>query len=407
MVVWSALILFWIFAVALLLATYRRPLLAYWREPVLRCPVVILESDDWGAGPTEQAAALRHLREILSAIKDEAEHPAVMTLGVVLGVVDTVLMKADQNAGYHRRDLTCSDYAEILAELRAGFDSDVFAPQLHGLEHYWPAALLRVARNDSRVRDWLSADEQRTEALPDALQSRWIDGAQLPSRALVAEEVEVAVSEEAVLFEKLFCQLPRVAVPNTFVWTADVEQAWAAVGVRFVVTPGVRYGSRDQEGRLVGDHTGLLNGQQSAEGITYVVRDVYFEPTRGHTPQQAVAEICARTAMGRPALVETHRFNYLGAQAEANFAALQALLDLVLLQLPHLRFMSTQTLGEALLAPDTDMVERQFAERWVVWVRRAQSLPRFGKLARWTGLALLLWLAATVIRGFALGWRAA
>ncbi len=52
-------LLAWLLVNALLLAVYRRELWRLWREPVLRLPILIIESDDWGAGPLAQAVALR------------------------------------------------------------------------------------------------------------------------------------------------------------------------------------------------------------------------------------------------------------------------------------------------------------------------------------------------------------
>ena len=43
------------------LLAFAGPLVARWREPVLRHPVLAIESDDWGAGPPAQAAALARL----------------------------------------------------------------------------------------------------------------------------------------------------------------------------------------------------------------------------------------------------------------------------------------------------------------------------------------------------------
>ncbi len=54
---------------------------------------------------------------------------------------------------------------------------------LHGIEHYWPGCLMHAAATDERIRDWLTGTPfPRTEALPSALQSRWIDVTRLPSR---------------------------------------------------------------------------------------------------------------------------------------------------------------------------------------------------------------------------------
>ena len=41
-----------------------------WREPVLKRPVLIIESDDWGAGPVEQAAAIKQISHILEKFSD-------------------------------------------------------------------------------------------------------------------------------------------------------------------------------------------------------------------------------------------------------------------------------------------------------------------------------------------------
>jgi hypothetical protein len=370
-------------------APYAVALCRVWREPMLRQPVLVIESDDWGAGPLEQAVSLLRLREILGAVRDERGHPAVMTLGLVLAIADAQAMRCGKDGSYRRRDLAAPEHATILTAIRGGIDMHVFAPQLHGLEHYWPAALMRAAQADRNVREWLVAAEQYTEALPDALQSRWVDAAELPSQSLNSAETTEAVREEAALFEGIFQASPRVAVPNTFVWTEDTERAWSAVGVLYVVTPGTRYHGRDAAGRLAGDGKILRNGQQSGD-IAYLVRDVYFEPVRGHAPESALAQIQARAALGRPALVESHRYNYLGAAAPASFAALSSLLRLVRERVPGVRFLTTESLGMAMSSNDPELIERRIAVRLEVWVRRALALPRFGKLARLTGLAALL-----------------
>ena len=75
-------------SVALLVAFRRNTLLALWREPMLAWPVVIVESDDWGSGPTSDAARLDELIALLGRFRDRTGHPAVMTIGVVLGQPD-------------------------------------------------------------------------------------------------------------------------------------------------------------------------------------------------------------------------------------------------------------------------------------------------------------------------------
>src|SRR5438034_9331146 len=103
----SAVILWLVASCALLALAYRRTLLAAWREPVLRAPVLILESDDWGYGPLMQAERLDRVAEVLAGFRDASGRQPVATLGVVLGGPDTDRMCANGCRTYHR--LTLAD----------------------------------------------------------------------------------------------------------------------------------------------------------------------------------------------------------------------------------------------------------------------------------------------------------
>ncbi len=87
---------------ALLALVFRKALADAWREPVLRAPVLILESDDWGYGPVEQAQRLEQIAELLAGFRDSGGSHPVMTLGVVLAGPDTGRIRADGCRVYHR-----------------------------------------------------------------------------------------------------------------------------------------------------------------------------------------------------------------------------------------------------------------------------------------------------------------
>lgn len=359
-----------------------------WREPVVETPVLILESDDWGAGPKGDAAVLTELMEILSNFRDADGHPAVMTLGVVLGEADGVAILAHDLREYFRRDLRDIRYGPIVAAIKAGLHERVFALQRHGLEHYWPDALLAWARQDGAARNWLASAESRSEELPSELQSRWVDGSTLPSRSLDPGPIWDAVEAEVRLFEEIFGQAPMVAVPNTFVWSDEVEKAWAATGVRTVVTPGRRYAGRGWEGGLVPIGGRIRNGDPGANGLNYVVRDSYFEPIRGHRAEDLWAALALRARLGRPTLVETHRESYVTGNLDSARQELARALEGALARYPDLRFMSTDELARKLVAsrarPTSSM-----ARRWIYFLRRICAEPALGRILKWSGLGLL------------------
>jgi hypothetical protein len=383
-----AVLLAWLALAAVLLFAWRGHLLALWREPAFRAPILIVESDDWGAGPLAQADALAALAAGLSRHHDAEGRPARMTLGLIL---------ASPNPGMVGR-VTLADIAQrpILEAVLAGRGQGVFAPQLHGMEHFWPDAVRAAAREQPEVRAWLAAPDL-AERLPSPLQSRWTDASRLPSRPHDRLAVEIAVAEETTLYARLFGAPPEVVVPPTFVWTRDVEAAWAAAGVRVIVTPGRRLTARDGAGKPAGVDRDMRNGERGEGDVLYLVRDDYFEPVFGHRPDQALAALARKTALARPCLLETHRSNFLaaaGGDPAAALAALDELYTRALRDFPALRFASCAELGRAIRTGDPAWIEQERRRRFTIWLRRAAVLPRFGKAARRSGLLPLLNLFA-------------
>lgn len=375
------------------LLAFAGPLVARWREPVLRHPVLIVESDDWGAGPLPQADALARLSALLQRIRDRHGRPAVMTLGVVLEVPDGARIAASRFTEYHALTLADERFEAVRVAMQAGIEAGVFVPQLHGQCHYWPAALLAAAQKDIAVRDWLATPEPAaTEALPSPLQSRWVDASDLPSRALPNAAIEQAVAAETAAYRTIFGRLPQVAVATTFIWNDAVEAAWTQSGIDVVITPGQRATCRDAAGQPGCVDASMLSGARSRAGQTYLVRDVYFEPTLGHAPQRLADGLKTRTRQGRACLVETHRFNFLQA-ADASLAALEAGLNAALAACPNVRFLTPLELAHAIEKRDPAWIEGRLRRRLAVWRIRLDEVPRFRRMARLSGLALpLAWL---------------
>jgi hypothetical protein len=389
--------LVWLGMAGSVLFHYRRDLMAIWREPVLRFPVMIIESDDWGAGPVEaQAAALNQLVDVLSCYQDQSGRRPVMTLALVLAVPDGRAIGRDGQ--YQRLLLDDPLFAPVRQAIERGRVAGVFGLQLHGLEHYWPAGLM--ASTDPAVRAWLTAGTPgATEKLPSHLQSRWVDASVLPSRSLDPSTIDAAVREEGELYQRLFGEPPRVAVPPTFVWTEDVERAWVRAGVEFVVTPGLRSTCRNAAGLPDCDSEPLHNNQPGL-GVTYLVRDDYFEPERDHRAERGLSALENKWAQRRPCLLETHRSNFIADDASAarNLTEVDRLYTLVLEHQPDVRFVSTEDLGRGLREEDPAWIEQGFTVRLAAWLERARALSGYWRAARVTGLAWFMKLLAVPLK---------
>lgn len=383
-----AMLLLW----AAILLAFAGPLVARWREPVLKHPVLAIEGDDWGAGPLQQADALRQIRALLQRVHDRSGRPALMTLGVVLEVPDGPRIAADNCTGYHALPLADPRFDGVRVAMADGIAAGVFVPQLHGQCHYWPPALLAAAQTDAGVRAWLASPEPAaTEDLPAHLQSRWVDASTQPSRALDPAEIRQAVVREAADFAAIFGRAPQVAVATTFVWNDVVEAAWAQAGIEAVVTPGSRATCRNAAGAPACVDATMLAGERSLAGPSYLVRDVYFEPALGHAPQRLAEGLAVRARQGRACLVETHRFNFLQA-CDASLAALEAGLNAALATCPELRFVSPLELARAMWLRDPAWIETRLRPRLAAWRARLDEIPRFRRLAQLSGLALPLTL---------------
>lgn len=374
----------------LLFWVWRAQLATLWREAVLRAPVVIFESDDWGVGPREQAAGLRRLRAVLGRYRDAHGHPPVMTLGLTLAAPDA-RMRADGSLCYARRRFDHPTQAEILHEIRAGVRERVFAPQLHGMEHFLPEIACEVATRDPVVRNWLLEGDHYSELLPDFLQSRWIDARTLPSAELPTDVIERAVMEEVAEYVRIFGHVPAVVVPPTFVWTAEVEAAWARQGIRILVNCGTRFTGRSISGAPHSDGSILRNGDH-VNGLLCLVRDVHFEPIKGHRAATVVTALERHSYCFRPLLLETHRRNFtsLNPGVEEAFAAMDEAVSEMQKRFPQLRFLSTEALGEAISMREPGLLDCSLRARLCAWARRSLQLPGFERRARLSGAALAL-----------------
>ncbi len=377
----------WVLLAAAVLAACRTPIIRAWRSPVLKRPVFVLQSDDWGAGPLEQSQALHDIAKVLVRYRDGTGRHPVISLALILAVPDSAAMAAGH--GYRRVALDAPVMAPVLDTLREGMQCQVFSAQLHGHEHFWPDAL--VASVNPGVSAWLlEAPLPATERLPAPLQSRWVDASRLPSAPLAAAAVNAAVDEEVDAYRRILGMTPAVVVPPTFVWTREVERAWAAAGVEFVVTPGWRSTMRNAAGLPDGDEGPILNGDRTG-GVTYLVRTDYFEPVRGRDAAYALRALATAVTEGHPCILENHRDNFVfdAQQCQRSLTELDALCSGALRQHPEVRFLPTLELGRILRDRDPQWVATAWRERLPFVWQRVRRSGRSWKLMRLSGLAAL------------------
>ncbi len=366
-----------------------------WREPMLRIPILVFESDDWGPPGKGQVEALDRLGKVLAAFRDQAGRPAQMTLGLVL---------AAPKKGVAPKDWDCGEAIETVGD--PAYDSlcqtlarhaKCFPVQLHGWMHCWPPAVARAAAADGGVASTaMRVAEEGYHVLPPHLQTRWADCGSLPCRAIASDEIRGEASREARFFLEEVTGGSPVVVPPTFVWNDHAEQGWAEAGIQVLITPGERLETRDADGRPTGFGRRYYNGESLPTGLRTLVRDIYFEPSLGHQAGEVARILRQRWLEGRPALVETHRFNYEGEAAKESLGSLRALLEEVVESTPQVEFLRPMEILNRLDDPAV-LVPGRLRPR--IWVRRIWAQWRLRRPLILTGAILWLGLAWLVSFG--------
>ncbi|MDO6524841.1 hypothetical protein [Motilimonas sp. 1_MG-2023] len=370
----------------ILLLSYRHSLRQFWLEPMIKQPIIIFESDDWGPGPIEHAQTLHKIQQLLSEFRDYRGHCAHMTIGAVLSIPDAEKIQQSQYQEYAGLDLCLPQFSDILSSLKQGQQAGVFSLQLHGREHYWPSKLLSGIQKNNELKEWLEHDSAYTEKLPSPLQSRW-------NPALNIADIAVAVKQEVDLFKRCFGFAPEVVVPPTFVWSEEVEISWRSHGIHTIITPGQRFIKRT-DSHFSSDKKRIVNHQTSATGQTYLVRNQYFEPEFGHQWQEALDKVCNSIGLARPCLFETHRFNFVNSPegSQNSLSQIRNLLEQAIKTWPDCCFLSSLELVRLPQHDPDKLLIHNWRHRLQCWRNRAFTLPKFRHLATLTGLNFICWL---------------
>lgn len=331
-----------------------------WQEPVFRFPIVILESDDWGPAPDWVAKRLVDLAKCLRRHKDVTGAPAKCGLGLVLSAV-TGYQKQERCYTFQTRQL--SDSQQLLHTIHQGMACNVLFPLLHGQFHFSASVLSKAIGPNSHLQTWLE-QPWKTEVLPPAFQSRWIDGNQFPSRQLSNTIVRHQVKQEIQEFKKLFPQFPIIVVPPTFIWDHRCERLWQKQGVAAIMTPGKKLTHRNHLGQPAGSEMNILQGEHHKH-VMYLVRDQYFEPSLGHTADNLITALVEKTRVRRATILEMHRANFIASPEEhrRTLKALDKGLSLALKRFPELRFMDTLQLCEIIKRQDPEWLSQSLITR--------------------------------------------
>ncbi len=347
--------------------------------------LVVLESDDWGSirMPSRQAfenllkggidvisdegyrfikydslATSRDLEllfEVLSSVKDSSGNPAALTPIAVVANPDFEKIRQTGFTEYHYEPFTetlkryegCEEAFNLWGE---GIRMGIFSPQFHGREHLnvkvWMRALMGRHINTIKAFDqklWgISTADDPDIKLEFQAAFDFIDPVDL-------EYHREVITSGLNLFESLFGYRPTYFVPPNGPLSSKLEKVCYDHGIRFLSVPKLQieplaYGRTRKRIHWL--------GQRNKNGLRYITRNCFFEPGESGREwvDSCMKEISTMFGYNRPAIISTHRLNYIGSLYPENrdigLKKLHELLKKITKTWPDIEFITSAQLGE-------------------------------------------------------------
>lgn len=157
------------------------------------------------------------------------------------------------------------------------------------------------------------------------------------------------IKEGSSLFRTRFGYNSESFISPCYAWHRNLEPYLKAQNINFLQGLPMQYIPE-----VNGEHRPLLHyqGEENKNGQFYFIRNCFFEPSL-YSGSDLIAEIFRRLKIiffwGKPAIISTHRINFIGSLDEENrsrnLELLKQLLQLILKTWPDVEFITTDKLG--------------------------------------------------------------
>jgi len=350
--------------------------------------ILVIESDDWGSiripskevysrfisrgfdisrsdynriDTLESNDDLAMLYEVLRSYRDFVGNPLVITANIVVGNPDFAKIKHSDYTEYHIEPVTetlkHSPERDKVEELwKQGSLAGIFHPQFHGREH------VNVVRWMDALREKTSEimftfDQETTLSGDGDYNFMEVLDFNTPDDLVKMKE---SLAEGLDLFEDIFGFRSKSFIPPCYTWNSAIEETLHTKGVRYIQglivqsVPTGSFGNYKKKYHFLGNRNSL--------GQYYLIRNCFFEPSLTKT-SDPVGECLNRIKIAfrwnKPAIISSHRINFMGSLVEKNrndnLKLLDELLKRIMKQWPDVEFMTSDQLGDLI----ADSVERK------------------------------------------------
>lgn len=300
---------------------------------------------------------LTSLFDILNKHKDSKGNPAVFTPVTITGNPDFDKVEKDEFQQYYCEPFTdtlqryYSNHKEIYSLWKEGIKDGIFCPQFHGREHLNVAEWLRLLQKKDDVTRKAFKEGCWGFDLSKSKNSR-ISSLQAAFDLYDLSDLDVqgeSIREGLEMFETLFGYRATFFVPPNGPFNNLLEKTAAECGIRYMSKA-----KRQTEPLGEGKARTVYHkpGSRNEHGQITLTRNCIFEPSEGGKDwvDSCLNDIKISFRMRKPAVISTHRVNYIGALDESNrtrgLKQLDELMGAVTKQWPDVEFITSDQLGD-------------------------------------------------------------
>ena len=355
-----------------------------------RRKLIVFESDDWGSirmpsrdtyerllkngipvnkshyykfDCLESEADYQELFSVLTSVKDKwGKHP-VFTNNFVAANPDFKKIEGQGFREYFYEDIAQTykrypnhkDNFEIIGQ---GLSYGIMLPQSHGREHL-------------NVMHWMSALQRKERLAMFAFQNDMFtlpryNGNQIINTFVDAlyfhndfekEAISTIVAEGLKLFEKQWGFISRSFIAPGYIWDSRVEDILRSNGVKYLQGAIIQLRPTEKVGKRFSKKY-HFTGQMNKNKQTYIIRNAFFEPSEDlqrDWVSSCLRDISNAFLLNKPAVIQSHRVNYMGSIFRSNrdnsLKNLARLLKEVTTKWPEVEFMSSVQLGDLMKPP--------------------------------------------------------
>lgn len=345
--------------------------------------IVVIESDDWGSirMPSKNvykqfldkgirvdkdpyckydslatAQDLEALFNVLTSVKDKNGRNAVLTADTI--VANPVFEKIKES-GFKEyfyepftETLKRSPLHDNAFELwKQGMSAGIFRPQLHGREHLNVKKWLRTLRSGDEITK-LSFD-LGTFGLTSSVDSRINNNYMGAFNSGLDDDInqyDQILTEAQELFTKIFGYKSESFIATTYTWNPKIEYSLKKNSIKYLQGMVHQRIPLDDDTTFIYKKNNFI-GRKSPAGLTYLMRNCYFEPSQSTaSAEDCLERIKIAFRWKKPATISMHRLNVIGSidknNRSNNLDSLKWLLKTIVKLYPDVEFMSSDELGK-------------------------------------------------------------